>query len=73
MRRALEYVKAFGGVIAQHAQDPRLTEEAEDLCAGWSRLVMGHVNHADTCQRLGHSLSPSVSVAMRHSGLDQRQ
>ncbi|WP_116113233.1 dihydroorotase [Austwickia chelonae] len=24
MRRALEYVKAFGGVIAQHAQDPRL-------------------------------------------------
>jgi dihydroorotase len=25
MRRALEYVKKFGGVIAQHAQDPRLT------------------------------------------------
>ena len=25
MRRALEYVKAFGGVIAQHAQDPALT------------------------------------------------
>ena len=25
MRRALEYVKAFGGVIAQHAQDPQLT------------------------------------------------
>ena len=25
MRRALEYVKAFGGVIAQHAQDPLLT------------------------------------------------
>lgn len=25
MRRALEYVKAFGGVIAQHAQDPSLT------------------------------------------------
>ncbi len=24
MRRALEYVKTFGGVIAQHAQDPRL-------------------------------------------------
>ncbi|MDO5626890.1 MAG: dihydroorotase [Mobilicoccus sp.] len=24
MRRALEYVTAFGGVIAQHAQDPRL-------------------------------------------------
>ncbi|MFI0431585.1 MAG: dihydroorotase [Candidatus Nanopelagicales bacterium] len=25
MRRALEYVRAFDGVIAQHAQDPRLT------------------------------------------------
>ena len=25
MRRALEYIKKFGGVIAQHAQDPRLT------------------------------------------------
>ena len=25
MRRALEYVKAFDGVIAQHAQEPRLT------------------------------------------------
>lgn len=24
MRRALEYVSAFGGVVAQHAQDPRL-------------------------------------------------
>ncbi|MDO8381898.1 MAG: dihydroorotase [Microbacterium sp.] len=29
MRRALEYVKAFGGVIAQHAQDLRLTEGAQ--------------------------------------------
>ena len=28
MRRALEYVKAFDGVIAQHAQEPRLTEGA---------------------------------------------
>jgi dihydroorotase len=25
MRRALEYVKGFGGLIAQHAQEPRLT------------------------------------------------
>ena len=24
MRRALEYVRAFDGVVAQHAQDPRL-------------------------------------------------
>ncbi|GHJ38902.1 dihydroorotase [Streptomyces sp. TS71-3] len=29
MRRALEYVKAFDGVVAQHAQEPRLTEGAE--------------------------------------------
>ena len=29
MRRALEYVKAFDGVIAQHAQEPRLTEDAQ--------------------------------------------
>ncbi|HEY5230027.1 MAG TPA: dihydroorotase [Galbitalea sp.] len=29
MRRALEYVKTFGGVIAQHAQEPRLTEGAQ--------------------------------------------
>lgn len=29
MRRALEYVKAFDGVIAQHAQDPRLTPGAQ--------------------------------------------
>ena len=29
MRRALEYVKSFDGVIAQHAQDPRLTEGAQ--------------------------------------------
>lgn len=29
MRRALEYVKAFDGVIAQHAQDPRLTQNAQ--------------------------------------------
>lgn len=29
MRRALEYVKGFDGVIAQHAQDPRLTEGSQ--------------------------------------------
>ncbi len=29
MRRALEYVKTFDGVVAQHAQDPRLTEESQ--------------------------------------------
>ncbi len=29
MRRALEYVKAFDGLIAQHAQEPRLTLAAQ--------------------------------------------
>ena len=29
MRRALEYVSAFGGVIAQHAEEPRLTVGAQ--------------------------------------------
>jgi len=29
MRRALEYVKTFDGLIAQHAQDPRLTENSQ--------------------------------------------
>jgi len=31
MRRALEYVKAFGAVVAQHAQDPRLA--GPEACA----------------------------------------
>ncbi len=42
MRRALEYVKAFGGVIAQHAQEPRLTQNAqmnESLLSGQLGLV----------------------------------
>ena len=29
MRRALEYVKKFDGVIAQHAQEPKLTKDAQ--------------------------------------------
>ena len=29
MRRALEYVKAFDGVVAQHAEDPQLTQGAQ--------------------------------------------
>ncbi|HET8595904.1 MAG TPA: dihydroorotase [Intrasporangium sp.] len=28
MRRALEYIKPFGGVISQHAQDPRLADSS---------------------------------------------
>jgi len=28
MRRALEYVKAFGGVVSQHAQEPRLADKS---------------------------------------------
>jgi dihydroorotase len=29
MRRALEYIATFGGVLAQHSQEPRLTEGAQ--------------------------------------------
>jgi dihydroorotase len=48
MRRALEYVKALDGVIAQHAEEPRLTEGAQmhegvvsaDLgLAGWPAVA----------------------------------
>ncbi|WP_434994151.1 dihydroorotase [Arthrobacter sp. Ld5] len=42
MRRALEYVKAFDGVIAQHAQEPRLTEGAQ-MNEGEVSAVLGLV------------------------------
>jgi dihydroorotase len=48
MRRALEYVKAFNGVIAQHAQDPRLTEGAQ-------------LNEGDMSGRLGLAGWPAVA------------
>jgi len=48
MRRALEYVKAFDGVIAQHAQDPRLTEGAQ-------------LNEGEMSARLGLAGWPAVA------------
>jgi dihydroorotase len=48
MRRALEYVKAFDGVIAQHAQEPRLTEGAQ-------------VNEGEISGRLGLTGWPAVA------------
>lgn len=48
MRRALEYVKAFDGVIAQHAQEPRLTEGAQ-------------MNEGDLSGRLGLAGWPAVA------------
>jgi dihydroorotase len=48
MRRALEYVKAFGGVIAQHAQEPRLTEGAQ-------------MNEGEMSGRLGLTGWPAVA------------
>ena len=48
MRRALEYVRAFGGVIAQHAQDPRLTGGAQ-------------VNEGEMSARLGLTGWPAVA------------
>ena len=47
MRRALEYVKTFDGLIAQHAQDPRLTENAQ-------------MNEGDVSARLGLKGWPAV-------------
>lgn len=48
MRRALEYVKQFDGVIAQHAQDPRLTENAQ-------------MNEGSVSARLGLTGWPAVA------------
>jgi dihydroorotase len=48
MRRALEYVATFGGVIAQHAQDPRLTEDAQ-------------INEGALSSRLGLAGWPAVA------------
>jgi dihydroorotase len=48
MRRALEYVKAFGGVIAQHAQEPRLTDGAQ-------------LNEGEMSARLGLTGWPAVA------------
>ena len=48
MRRALEYVKSFNGVIAQHAQEPRLTEDAQ-------------MNEGEVSARLGLAGWPAVA------------
>jgi len=48
MRRALEYVKKFGGVIAQHAQDPRLTAGSQ-------------MNEGEISARLGLKGWPAVA------------
>ncbi|MFM8926763.1 MAG: dihydroorotase [Rhodoluna sp.] len=50
MKRALEYVKGFGGVIAQHAQDPNLTTGAQ-------------MNAGELAIKLGLSGWPSVAEA----------
>jgi len=48
MRRALEYVSTFGGVIAQHSQDPKLTEGAQ-------------INEGALSSRLGLAGWPAVA------------
>jgi dihydroorotase len=48
MRRALEYVSAFNGVVAQHAQEPRLTVDAQ-------------MNEGEVSARLGLAGWPSVA------------
>jgi dihydroorotase len=48
MRRALEYIKAFDGVIAQHAQEPTLTDGAQ-------------LNEGEMSGRLGLTGWPAVA------------
>ena len=48
MRRALEYVKSFDGIIAQHAQEPRLTNGAQ-------------MNEGEISSRLGLTGWPAVA------------
>ena len=48
MRRALEYIKKFGGVIAQHAQDPRMT-------------IGSQMNEGEISARLGLKGWPAVA------------
>jgi predicted dehydrogenase len=60
MRRALEYVRAFGGVIAQHAQDPRLAGPEACCHEGAISGRLGEPEEParldDTC-RIAHRLS----------------
>jgi dihydroorotase len=48
MRRALEYVKAFDGIVAQHAEEPRLTVGAQ-------------LHEGDVSARLGLTGWPAVA------------
>jgi dihydroorotase len=48
MRRALEYVKAFDGIVAQHAEEPRLTAGAQ-------------LHEGDVAARLGLAGWPAVA------------
>jgi len=48
MRRALEYVKAFDGIVAQHAEEPRLTVGAQ-------------MHEGDVSARLGLTGWPAVA------------
>ena len=48
MRRALEYVKSFDGLISQHAQEPRLTEGSQ-------------MNEGEISSRLGLAGWPAIA------------
>jgi len=69
MRRSLEYVKSFGGVIAQHAQDPRLTEGAQMNegivssqlgLAGWPAIAEESIIARDIL--LAHSIGSRLHI-----------
>ena len=74
MRRALEYVRAFDGVIAQHAQEPRLTEDAQmnegELSGrlglrGWPAVAEEAIIARD-CLLAAHVGSPAARVPRLH-------
>ena len=74
MRRALEYVKAFDGVIAQHAQEPRLTQGAQmnegalsgELgLAGWPAVAEESI--------IARDIRPAQQAGLDDRGVHDRQ
>ena len=81
MRRALEYVRAFDGVIAQHAQDPRLA--GADACChegeisgrlglpGWPAAARSTIVARDV-QLAGADPVPAARLPRLHRGDGRR-
>src|SRR5690242_9897592 len=54
MRRALEYVKAFDGVVAQHAQEPRLTEDRKSTRLNSSHMSISYAVFCLKKKKINH-------------------